>query len=379
MITQAEVEKLLRVRSADSSVLSLYLGVPLDPPALRSLPGRAERLLAAARSGAAEDRDVAEARDEDRHIVRRMLEIHAREWLGHTVAIFACGGRRLAEVFVLPGPFEDRAVFATRPHVRPLLLALQRSPGYCAVVVDRQHAWVFRVAGERIDKMTLPAAPSIPGTRFGGWYGLEAHRVNDRVIELAGHHYRDTAAALGPITRADGPLPIVIGGHPHVISQFLDELTDGVRDQVVGQFAVDPHTMTPSRVRELAGQVISNWAGAREQHSVTQLIREQPDGLAAVGLQPCLDAVNQHAAKVLIVPENGMIAGFVCLRCAMLSSTGTDCPDWGAASITVPDLIEEMAVAALRDGAQVEAAANPPGGIAARLRFPLATWEARTA
>ncbi len=50
-----------------------------------------------------------------------------------------------------------------------------------------------------------------------------------------------------------------------------------------------------------------------------------------------------------------------------------------ACSVTVPDLIEEMAVAALGDGAQVEAAANPPGGIAARLRFPLATWEAPTA
>jgi Bacterial archaeo-eukaryotic release factor family 10 len=379
VITQGEVEKLLRVRSSDSSVFSLYLRVPTDPPSLRSLPGRAEGLLAGARSGAAEERDVAQARDEDRRIVRRFLEIHAREWLGHTVAIFACGGQRLAEAFVLPGTFEDRAVFATRPHVRPLLLALQRSPGYCAVVVGRQHAWVFRVTGERIDKLTLPAAPSVRGTRFGGWYGLQARRVNDRVTELARHHYRDAAAALGAITRAGGQLPIVIGGHPHDIPQFADELTDDVRDQVVGRFDLDPRTTTPSRVRELAGRIISQWAGAREQHSVTQLLREQPAGLAAIRLQPCLDAVNQRAAKMLIVPENGMIAGFACHRCAMLSSTGTDCPDWGAASVAVPDLIEEMAVTALRDGAQVAAAADPPGGIAARLRFPLAAWEARSA
>jgi Bacterial archaeo-eukaryotic release factor family 10 len=379
MITQADVEKLLHIRSADSSVLSLYLRVPLDPPALRGLPARAEGLLAAARSGADEDRDVAQARSEDRQIVRRMLELHAREWLGHTIAIFACGSQRLAESFVLPGPFEDRAVFATRPHVRPLLMALQRFPGYCAVVVDREHAWVFRVTGERIDKMTFPDAPGVRSTRFSGWYGLEAHRVNDRVSELARHHYRDTAAALGPITHAAGPLPIVIGGHPRDIPQFLDQLTDDVREQVVGRFTVDPHTMTPSRVRDLAGQVISGWVGAREQHSVTQLLRDQPGGLAAIGLQSCLDAVNQRAANLLIVPENGMIAGFACQRCAMLSSTGTDCPDWGAASVAVPDLIEEMAVAALRDGAQVAAAADPPGGIAARLRFPLATWEARSA
>jgi hypothetical protein len=56
----------------------------------------------------------------------------------------------------------------------------------------------------------------------------------------------------------------------------------------------------------------------------------------------------------------------------MLSSTGTDCPDWGAASPAVPDLIEEMVITALEDGAQVQAVRDPPGGIAVRLGFPLA-------
>lgn len=372
MITHAEVEKLLDVRSADPSVLSLYVSVPLDPPALRGLPARADDLLAAARSAAAEDRDVTQARDDDRRLARRMLELHAREWICHTVAIFACAGPRLAEAFVLPGTFEDRAVFAMRPHVRPLLVALQRFPGYCAVIVDRQHAWVFRMTGERIDKLTLPAASGVPSTRFGGWYGLEAHRLNMRVIQLPRHHYRDMAAALGLIMRASDPQPLVIGGHPHDIPQFLDELTDEMREHVVGEFAVDPHTMTPSRVRELASEVVSGWVSTRERRLVTQVLHEPPGGLAAIGLQPCLDAVNQRAAKLLVVPENGMIAGFACQRCAILSSTGNDCPDWGAASVAVPDLIEEMAVAALQNGARVAAAADPPGGVAAQLRFPLA-------
>jgi hypothetical protein len=74
-----------------------------------------------------------------------------------------------------------------------------------------------------------------------------------------------------------------------------------------------------------------------------------------------------------------MIPGFVCQRCGMLSSTGTDCQDWGAASVAVPDLIEELALAVIRDGAQVEATSDPPGGIAARLLFPLATWNAQSA
>jgi hypothetical protein len=378
MFTHAEVEKLLGVRSADPSVLSLYVSVPLDLPALRGLPSRADDLLSAARS-AVEDHDLAQARDEDRRLARRMVEIHAREWLGHTVAIFACAKPRLAEAFVLPGAFEDRAVFAMRPHVRPLLVARHRFPDYCAVVVDQQDAWAFRMSGERIGELTLPAASGVRSTRSGGWYGLDAHRVNTRMIELARHRYRDTADALGLTTCASDPWPLVISGHPHDIRQFLDELTDEMREQVVGEFAVDPHTQTPSRVRELAGQVVSRWVSARDQRLVTEVLHEPPAGLAAIGLQPCLDAVNQRAAKLLVIPENGMIAGFACQRCAILSSTGNDCPDWGAASVAVPDLIEEMAVAALRSGAQVVPAADPPGGIAAKLRFPLAASQAQTA
>ena len=121
------------------------------------------------------------------------------------------------------------------------------------------------------------------------------------------------------------------------------------------------------------------WVSARERRLATQVLHEPPGGLAAVGLQPCLDAVNQRAAELLVVPDYGMIAGLACQRCASLSRTGDDCPDWGAASVAVPDLIEEMAVATLRSGAQVVAVPDPPGGIAAHVRVPLVAWQAQTA
>jgi hypothetical protein len=119
-------------------VLSLYVSVPLDLPALRGLPARADDLLSGARSAAAEDHYLAQARDADWRLSRRMLKLHARKWLGRTVAIFACPKPRLA-------------------------------------------------AGQA----DSPAASGVRSTRFGGWYGPEAHRVNARVIDLARRHYRD--------------------------------------------------------------------------------------------------------------------------------------------------------------------------------------------
>ena len=176
MITYSEVEKLLSARTAEPAVLSLYLQVPVDPPALRGLPARAGELLTLA-GGSADDPGASRVRAEDRQLVQRLLEIHGRDWLGHTVAIFACGQLGLAEAIPLPCMLQDRAVLATRPHVRPLLLALQRHPAYQIAVVDRRHAWVFRVAGNRIDTMAeAAAAEGVRSRGFGGWYGLDLHR-----------------------------------------------------------------------------------------------------------------------------------------------------------------------------------------------------------
>src|SRR6266496_1592293 len=46
-------------------------------------------------------------------------------------------------------------------------------------------------------------------------------------------------------------------------------------------------------------------------------------------------------------------------------------PAMAARTGAVPDLVEELAVATLGDGGQVETLLDPPGGTAARLRYPL--------
>jgi peptide chain release factor subunit 1 len=371
MITYSDVEKLLGIQAAAPSVLSVYLWVPVDPAALRGLPARAGELLALA-GGGDDDPGGPRVRDEDRQLIQRLLEIHARDWMGHTVALFACGQLGLSEAIPLPCRLQDRAVLAARPHVRPLLLALQRCPAYHVALVDRRHAWVFRVAGERIDTMAQ-AAEGVRGHGFGGWYGLDSHRVNERIIQLARHHYRDTAAVLQHAMPGIGQALLVVGGHEESIPQFLAALPAAVRDGYAGSFVADPHAMTPARARALAGPVIEHWLDAREQRLIEQIRHERPDGLTAMGLKACLAAVSQHAVKLLVVPAGGLIPGFACQRCGALTSTGTGCPDGVRASRQVPDLIEEMVVTAIGDGAEVVAVSDPPTGIAARLRFPL-TW-----
>lgn len=369
MITLAEAGKLGAVHVGRPGVLSLYLTVPRNPADLRGLPAHADDLIAAA-----EGNGMAAARD--REAIRDRLQLSGRDWLGRTAAVFACASAGLFDAFPLPGPLPgplpDRAVLGTRPHIRPLLAALQRYPAYRVAVVDRQHARLFRVAGEEVETVTAPAAPGERGTRFGGWYGLETYRVQQRVAQLARHHYRDTAAMLERAMGDNEEEPLVIGGHVEGIPQLLASLPPAVRERFAGSFAADVHSLTPARVRELAAPLAARWAAQRTERLAGQVLGVTPGGLAATGLHACLAVVNARAAQVLVVPDHGLTPGRQCAQCGALTVSHRRCPGCGAATLPVPDLVDEMVARTLEDGGEVFPVHDAPAALAARLRFPLA-------
>ena len=150
--------------------------------------------------------------------------------------------------------------------------------------------------------------------------------VSQRIIQLAGHHYADTAAILRQALQDSGRQPLAIGGHEDIIPVFLTVLPGDVRDRFIGSFVVDPHTMAPARVRELSTPVVKNWVSLREQRLVAQIRTAPPGGLTAIGLNSCLAAVSACAVQVLVVPVGGLIPGFACELCGALASTPTGCP-----------------------------------------------------
>ncbi len=370
MISQADVEKLRGLHAAEPEVLSLYLPVPLDPAGLRTLATRAEDLIAAAHAVGADAMSTGLVSETDRDAVLGAVLAHGRDWLGHTVAIFACGQLGLFETLPLPSSLPERSVFATRPHVRPLLAALQRCPDYRVVVADRRHAWVLSVSGDQVHTVAKPSTEAPRSSGFGGWYGLKAHHVQQRLMQLARHHYRDIATILEQADARDHE-PLVIGGHQDAISHLLQILPPAMREDFAGSFTGDPLSLTPARVRELAAPVIERWTARRERQLTAELADAAPGQLAAIGLPACLAAVNAGAAAQLLVPDEGMVPGFECGRCGALSITGDDCPDWGTAERIVPDLLEEMAGRTLDGGGQVISVSNAPVSAAAKLRFPV--------
>jgi peptide subunit release factor 1 (eRF1) len=361
VITFGEVEKLRSSRAVDASVLSLYICVPPDAADLSALAARAADLIDAAADGSPDT-----LRHEDEVLARRTLAERAREFPGQTVGIFACEQLALLEVIPLPGRFADRAVLATRPHLRPLLAALQRRPDHRIVVIDHRHAWLLSVTGDRIEVVTRASGEDSQFQGVGGWY-LEPSHGLQRVLELAPHLYQDAAAILDRQARSGGSQPLVVGGHAESITDLLALLPRVLLTDYAGSFAVDPQTLTLAKARELATQVLAHWAESRERQLVQAITAPQPDTPAAIGVDECLAAVNAETADLLLIADDPIVPGFHCERCDVLSITSDGCCDWGAASWPVPDLLEEMAWRTILGGGRVVSARTLPCTAAARL------------
>jgi hypothetical protein len=168
------------------------------------------------------------------------------------------------------------------PQARMVIMtALQRQPAYRVAVVNRRHAGLFAVAGDRIDTVAQPAAAGVRSPRYGGWYGLESHRVNERIAELAHRHFRDIVGILAQAIRPGQER--LVGGHADAIPQFLAILPPDLRDRFIGSLVADTSTVTPARVRALAVPIIRNWVERSEPQLVTQIRLEPPGGLSPPG------------------------------------------------------------------------------------------------
>ena len=218
MITRAQIEKLGALHAVEPAMLSLYLATP----PFANLIARAGELIAAA--GAACGQPLA-ARDRD--WVLEKLPPCARDCPGRTAAVFACAGSGLFEVITLPCPLPERGVLGVRPHIRPLLLALQRgsvpdlaSPGVGLVV--GLPACLVAVSAGPVQTLVVPDDSLVPGYECGRCgtlsldadtccpdWGTAALPVPDVIEEMVSRVLEDGGDVL---VASGGSLPGRIGG-----------------------------------------------------------------------------------------------------------------------------------------------------------------------
>jgi len=126
-----------------------------------------------------------------------------------------------------------------------------------------------------------------------------------------------------------------------------------------GVLGVRPH------IRPL---LLARQSELRARRTAAAIPAMPPGDRAAFGLAACLEAVSAGPVPALVVPGDGLVAGYECGRCGTLSLDGDDCcPDWGTAALPVPDVIEEMVSRVLEDGGEVTVIADGSSPVVARL------------
>ena len=365
MITRAEVEKLGAVHAVAPTILSVYLTAPSPPGEPDDLAVRAGELIASAESQAGGPGLLGE---EDRDRALEMLAAGARDWPGRTLAVFACADAGLREALPLPCRAPNRAVLGTRPHIRPLLAALQRCPAYRAAVADARHVWLLTIAEDEIE--TVPAWPA---QGAGAWHGLPPGWEREPINWLTAHSYHDAAAVLNHVTGPAGQEPLVIVGHGDGIQRLLSDLSPGARAAFAGSVTADDPTLGAAQVRDLAAPVVARWTDEHARQvtgGILAMRSGRPACPPAIGLQACLAAVSAGVVDTLVVPCDELVPGYECGRCGALSTQAETCPDWGTAPRPVPDVLEEMVSRILEDGGQVLVISDYSYPMAARLHSP---------
>jgi peptide subunit release factor 1 (eRF1) len=378
VLGQEEVDRLLSFRSNDAPVLSTYVGIPPDPGELKGVHARFLSALQPVRDMVESAQLTHAQRESLRSDVERVLEVATRAGSaqGRAIGVFACRQAGFYEEIQLPRVVRDRVVVDATPYLRPLLAVLDEFHRYLVVVVSRDNAWFFEFyMGE------LEAAKRVKGRHqrkrdYGGWNGLDEYHARNRAEERTRHHYHETAAATEELLEATGAELILVAGHEETTAAFLANLPKALQPKVAGRFVVDPHTMTPGRVREQADRVVDAYERTEEARLVAEVLdRVGARGLGAAGLEWCLLAVNEKAVDCLLVHDDEQRPGRVCDRCGWLGLDGDACPVDGGPTRTTPDVIDEMAATVADSSGRVEHVYADTGlaehGVGAFLRFPV--------
>ncbi len=284
------------------------------------------------------------------------------------VAIFACGPRKLWQVFTLPVPVRGRAVVDRHPHVLRLEAMLTRAERFCTVLVSRDRARLFTThLGQTTERTEV--LDSVPGKHGQG--GLSQANYSRHIDELAQRHYKHVADELFTLSKREPFDHLILAGPDEALATFEKSLHAWLTERVAGRVSL-PMAASAKEVHAATVKAEDVLETERAADSVTRVLEEFAAGRhGVVGVDPTLAALLEGRVEVLAITDGEPLSGFRCTSCGRLAVADGDCPVCAASMAPVADLHEEMVDEALRRRCRVVAAETRPlpGGVGALLRF----------
>ena len=377
MITAETLHRIIQFDPHELPVVSLYVPVPAEPGERSQLRSRVASLVDRIRPVAEDPALSREARLSVRRDLTRIETLLTEErWLPRGMALFLCSGAGLFEKVRLPRSVRDRVVVDATPWVRPLAAVLDEYHRTLVAVIDEKSADLWELFQSDVRHLSAVEDQALRKPHYGGWYGLDEHRVRNKSEELAKKHFVHVAQVIADLFSGSDYELLVIGGHDAEVARFQGFLPARLRQSVVGTFTVDARTANERDIRLLASELVERYERDEERRKVVEVMERAAAGQpAALGLAACLWAATTADVQELLVHDDLTTPGVVCPECGWLGEAGDVCPVCGAEPRHEDDIIDELVEKVIDDGgsiehveAETELAAHV---VAALLRFPL--------
>ena len=289
------------------------------------------------------------------------------------LAVFACEALGLWRVLLAPRPFRSELCVDGRPHLLQLArLADDAEPAIIAFVQDHG-AQVYEVAlGTIVNEATVErpvprrhgeggrvhggAMPSARGTAGGA-----SSRKNQRhVEEVIGRVRREAVELLRQAWERDPRAHLVLVGTSEKVAVFERELPERMREKVVARLPRPPDQASSGggRAELLARAVQKVLAHERSaeaeqvEHAIGEALR---GGLAVLGAEDVVLAVNERRVHRLILEEDFEKSGWRCRNCQALGMNHDEvCSFCQGPLARVDSLGEELIGRTLAEDGEIE-------------------------
>ena len=273
------------------------------------------------------------------------------------VALFACAGADLWAECPSPLPFDDEFTVADRPMLRQLARLDEDYTNALLVLIDSRTARIYEVVlGGFFAEMDV--ASEVPGRhKQGGWAQARYQR---HVQEHIDRHYKEVAAYIASYMTSHPHTHLILSGHHDIVAEFRHWLPPSVQTQVMETVSLDMHA-DRHRILEVAQDVLQRHEREEELATVQLLVnRAGHGGLAVLGLQATVEAVNTARVHKLVMHGDMHRPGWRCRTCgALAAETHLQCVLCGGEVSTV-ELGEAMVQAVLQTDGGVELIAPDP-------------------
>jgi len=249
------------------------------------------------------------------------------------VALFACSAADLWVECPSPIPFEDEFTIADRPMLRQLAHLEEDYTNALFVMVDSRVARIYEVVlGGLLTEMDF--AHAVPGRHNQGGWGQA--RYQRRVKEHIDRHHKEVAAYVTAYMEAHPHTHLIVSGQDESVANFRSYLPSSVQQQIIDMLTLDMHD-NRHHIVAVAQETLQRQEREEEQATVQLLVnRAGHGGLAVLGQQETLAAVNTARGQQLVLDRDLHSDGGRCLTCGVLTAeTHLQCPMCGGIMTTV--------------------------------------------